>query len=163
MLSYTPFFNFADIWTFLKLFMEYKVHEQTCKMQAGCRNVVELHGTNSLVTCMTCSFSIPRMTFQVKRRCFYTSTSFSPEETGRTKSCNGDFSQWADDEAGWWCGAGARTGGKLQVGGWVRARGSRHAIMNMMGEVMDHIWHCWPGQGWLFLISEITTPDQGWP
>ena len=37
-------------------------------MQAGCRNVVELHGTNSLVTCMTCSFSIPRMTFQVKRR-----------------------------------------------------------------------------------------------
>ena len=45
-------------------------------MQAGCRNVVELHGTNSLVTCMTCSFSIPRVTFQVKRRCFYESTSF---------------------------------------------------------------------------------------
>jgi len=32
--------------------------------KAGCRNVVELHGTNSMVTCMTCSFSIPRMTFQ---------------------------------------------------------------------------------------------------
>ena len=50
--------------------IKYQVHEQTCKMQAGCRNVVELHGTNSLVTCMTCSFSIPRMTFQVRRRCF---------------------------------------------------------------------------------------------
>ena len=37
-------------------------------MQAGCRNVVELHGTNSLVTCMTCSFSIPRMTFQVLKK-----------------------------------------------------------------------------------------------
>ena len=36
--------------------------------------MVELHGTNSLVTCMTCSFSIPRMTFQVKRRCFSVST-----------------------------------------------------------------------------------------
>ena len=45
-------------------------YEQTNEMQAGCRNVVELHGTNSLVTCMTCSFSIPRMTFQVRRRCF---------------------------------------------------------------------------------------------
>ena len=44
--------------------------EQTNEVQAGCRNVVELHGTNSLVTCMTCSFSIPRVTFQVKRRCF---------------------------------------------------------------------------------------------
>jgi len=32
--------------------------------KAGCKNVVELHGTNSLVKCMTCSFSIPRMTFQ---------------------------------------------------------------------------------------------------
>ena len=30
--------------------------------------MVELHGTNSLVKCMTCSFSIPRMTFQVNRR-----------------------------------------------------------------------------------------------
>ena len=42
-------------------------YEQTNEVQAGCRNVVELHGTNSLVTCMTCSFSIPRVTFQVKR------------------------------------------------------------------------------------------------
>ena len=38
------------------------------EIKAGCRNVVELHGTNSLVKCMTCSFSIPRMTFQVNRR-----------------------------------------------------------------------------------------------
>ena len=38
--------------------------------------MVELHGTNSLVTCMTCSFSIPRMTFQVKMKCFCKSNSF---------------------------------------------------------------------------------------
>jgi len=31
---------------------------------AGSRNVVELHGTNSIVTCMSCSYYVPRMQFQ---------------------------------------------------------------------------------------------------
>lgn len=32
--------------------------------KAGCKGVVELHGTNSMVTCMSCTYSGPRMTFQ---------------------------------------------------------------------------------------------------
>jgi len=32
--------------------------------KAGSRSVVELHGTNSLVTCMNCAFYMPRMSFQ---------------------------------------------------------------------------------------------------
>ena len=32
--------------------------------KAGSRNVIELHGTNSKVVCMSCSFSQPRIQFQ---------------------------------------------------------------------------------------------------
>nr|ALS04486.1 NAD-dependent deacetylase sirtuin-4 [Acartia pacifica] len=32
--------------------------------KAGSRNVVELHGTNSLVRCMSCCYYLPRMQFQ---------------------------------------------------------------------------------------------------
>lgn len=32
--------------------------------KAGSRNVTELHGTNSIVTCMSCSYYLPRLTFQ---------------------------------------------------------------------------------------------------
>jgi len=32
--------------------------------KAGSKNVIELHGTNSLVKCMSCSYSCPRITFQ---------------------------------------------------------------------------------------------------
>ena len=32
--------------------------------KAGSRRVIELHGTNSRVTCMSCSFSQPRIQFQ---------------------------------------------------------------------------------------------------
>jgi len=34
--------------------------------KAGSRNVTELHGTNSIVTCMSCSYYVPRMQFQLK-------------------------------------------------------------------------------------------------
>ena len=32
--------------------------------KAGSRHVIELHGTNSRVTCMSCCFSQPRLQFQ---------------------------------------------------------------------------------------------------
>jgi len=32
--------------------------------KAGSRNVVELHGTNSIVKCMSCCYSLPRMKYQ---------------------------------------------------------------------------------------------------
>ena len=32
--------------------------------KAGSRHVIELHGTNSRVTCTSCSFSQPRIQFQ---------------------------------------------------------------------------------------------------
>ena len=32
--------------------------------KAGCADVTELHGTNSLVVCMSCSYSVPRLAFQ---------------------------------------------------------------------------------------------------
>jgi NAD-dependent deacetylase sirtuin 4 len=64
-------------------------------VQAGCRSVVELHGTNSLVTCTTCTFTSPRIQFQETYNDLTGLTKSPPQR--RLEELNPDMRTWSQE------------------------------------------------------------------